>query len=106
MRNYLFNTDKLKYVKGDKPKVDCILCAIRDGNPEVKNFEVTRRDGFIISVNLYPFNPGHLIIFPARVKQVPNSQYRFIRSASLPLLFCRACSYSISASANFDIAES
>lgn len=66
MRNYLFNTDKLKYVKGDKPKVDCILCAIRDGHPDVQNFEVARRDNFIISVNLYPFNPGHLMIFPQR----------------------------------------
>jgi ATP adenylyltransferase len=66
MRNYLFNTDKLKYVKGDKPKVDCILCAIRDGNPDVVSYEVARRDSFIISVNLYPFNPGHLMIFPER----------------------------------------
>ena len=66
MRNYLFNTEKLKYVKGDKPNVDCILCAIRDGNPDVRSFEVARRDGFIISVNLYPFNPGHLMIFPER----------------------------------------
>jgi ATP adenylyltransferase len=66
MRNYLFNTEKLKYVRGDKPKVDCILCAIRDGNTDVRNFEVARRDGFLISVNLYPFNPGHLMIFPER----------------------------------------
>jgi len=66
MRNHLFNTDKLTYVKGDKPKVECILCAIRDGNPDVRSLEVARRDGFIISVNLYPFNPGHLMIFPER----------------------------------------
>ncbi|HOT43879.1 MAG TPA: HIT domain-containing protein [Spirochaetota bacterium] len=66
MSDYLFNTDKLKYVKGDKPKVECILCAIRDRNPDVRSFEVARRDGFIVSVNLYPFNPGHLMIFPER----------------------------------------
>jgi len=66
MRNHLFNTDKLSYVKGDKPSVECILCAIRDGNPDVRSFEVARRDGFIVSVNLYPFNPGHLMIFPER----------------------------------------
>jgi ATP adenylyltransferase len=66
MRNHLFNTDKLSYVKGVKPRVECILCAIRDGNPDVQSFEVARRDGFIISVNLYPFNPGHLMIFPER----------------------------------------
>lgn len=66
MRDHLFNTEKIKYVKGDRPDVACILCAIRDGSPGVKNLEVARRDGFIVSVNLYPFNPGHLMIFPAR----------------------------------------
>jgi ATP adenylyltransferase len=66
LRDYLFNTEKIKYVKGAKPEVACILCAIRDGDPQVKSLEVTRTDGFIVSVNLYPFNPGHLIIFPEK----------------------------------------
>jgi ATP adenylyltransferase len=66
MRKYLFNTDKLKYVKGDKPLVDCILCALRDDRPEVKSLEIARRNGFIVSVNLYPFNSGHIMIFPSR----------------------------------------
>lgn len=66
MRDYLFNTEKLKYVKGDKPRVDCILCALRDHSPDVIDLEVYRTDGFIISVNLYPYNPGHIMIFPAR----------------------------------------
>lgn len=66
MRDHLFNTEKIKYVKGDRPDVDCILCAIRDGREKVKSLEVARREGFIVSVNLYPFNPGHLMIFPER----------------------------------------
>ena len=66
MKKHLFNINKLKYVKGDKPRVDCILCAIRDNHPDVVNLEVARRDGFSISVNLYPFNPGHIMIFPLR----------------------------------------
>lgn len=66
MWRYLFNTDKLKYVKGDKPKVSCILCAIREKNPAVSSMEIHRTDGFIITANLYPFNPGHIMIFPAR----------------------------------------
>jgi ATP adenylyltransferase len=66
MRNYLFNSEKVKYVKGDKPEVECILCAIRDGDPRVQSLEVARRDDFIVSVNLYPFNPGHVMIFPLR----------------------------------------
>ena len=66
MRDYLFNTEKIKYARGEKPAVDCILCALRDGSPEVTSLEVYRNDHFIISVNLYPFNPGHLMIFPVR----------------------------------------
>ncbi len=66
MRKYLFNTEKIKYVKGDKPAVACILCAIRDGDPAVKNLEVHRSALCAITVNLYPFNPGHLMVFPLR----------------------------------------
>ncbi len=66
MREYLYNTDKIKYARGDKPDVECILCAIRDRSPEVSSLEVFRDDDFIVSVNLYPFNPGHLMVFPQR----------------------------------------
>ncbi len=73
MRNYLFNPEKHKYVRGDKPKVGCILCAIRDRDPAVKVLEVFRTERFIISVNLYPFNPGHVLIFPMRhVENLPE----------------------------------
>lgn len=66
MGDYLFNTDKLRYIKGDKPDVECILCAVRDAHPGVKVLEVHRTDRFIVSLNLYPFNPGHLLVFPSR----------------------------------------
>lgn len=65
-RNYLFNKDKIKYVKGKKPKVKCILCAIAAGSPDVKSLEIYRTENFVVSVNLYPYNPGHLMIFPVR----------------------------------------
>lgn len=65
-RSYLFNTEKIKYVKGDKPSVGCILCAIRDNNPLVPNLNVHTTENFIIAVNLFPFNPGHVMIFPKR----------------------------------------
>ncbi|MCX7679054.1 MAG: HIT domain-containing protein [Spirochaetes bacterium] len=66
MLRYLFNMDKIRYVKGQKPNVPCILCAIRDNHPEVPDLTVYRDDAFIIAINLYPFNSGHLMIFPAR----------------------------------------
>lgn len=65
-RSYLFNTDKIKYVKGDKPSVGCILCAIRENDPRVKDLTVHTTENFIIAVNLFPFNPGHIMVFPKR----------------------------------------
>ncbi len=66
MRRYLFNMEKIKYVKGAKPRVDCILCAIRDRDPDVSALEVFTGERVIVTVNLYPFNAGHLMIFPMR----------------------------------------
>ena len=65
-RNYLFNTEKIGYVKGDKPAVECILCAIRDNDPLVENLIIHSTEKFIIAVNLFPFNPGHVMIFPKK----------------------------------------
>ena len=66
MSGYLFNTEKIKYVTGEKPRVECILCAIRDRDPDVTLLEVARTELSIVTVNLYPFNHGHLMIFPLR----------------------------------------
>lgn len=65
-RSYLFNTEKIKYVKGEKPRVDCILCAIIAEDPAVTSLTVYQDDKFIVAMNLFPFNPGHLMIFPRR----------------------------------------
>lgn len=65
-RNYLFNTEKIKYVKGGKPCVDCILCAIINRDPSVTSLTVYEDEKFMVAMNLYPFNPGHLMIFPLR----------------------------------------
>lgn len=65
-RTYLFNTEKIKYVKGAKPDVDCILCAISRQDPRVKDLTVYSSELFTVALNLYPFNPGHLMIFPKR----------------------------------------
>lgn len=63
---HLFNKNKIKYIKGGKPDVKCILCAISSRSPDVTVLEVFRTEKFIVSVNLYPFNPGHLMLFPVR----------------------------------------
>ena len=62
---YFFNFDKIAYLKGERPK-GCILCLIRDHSPEVKNLTVFENHLFNVSINLYPYNPGHLLLFPLR----------------------------------------
>jgi ATP adenylyltransferase len=62
---YFFNFDKLGYVKGARPG-GCILCLVAAGSAEVENLVVHESPSFLVSLNLYPYNPGHLLIFPKR----------------------------------------
>jgi ATP adenylyltransferase len=62
---YFFSFDKMSYVRGRKPQ-GCILCLIRDRNPELVDLSFVRNEFFIASVNLYPYNPGHLLVYPQR----------------------------------------
>ncbi|MEM3063608.1 MAG: HIT domain-containing protein [Nitrososphaerota archaeon] len=66
MKNYLFVPGKINYVRGGRPNIECILCGIVNNDPRVESLVVYSDDLFTISVNLYPYNPGHLIIFPKR----------------------------------------
>jgi ATP adenylyltransferase len=62
---YFFNFDKMSYVKGAHPP-GCILCLARDRAPEVVDLSIWRDELFVASVNLYPYNPGHVMLFPLR----------------------------------------
>ncbi len=62
---YFFNFDKMGYLTGKRPE-GCILCLVRDGDERVDRLVVRETEHLVVSVNLYPYNPGHLIIFPRR----------------------------------------
>lgn len=63
----LFNFNKIEYIRGKKrPQVECILCAIKDKNLDVDRLEIIRTELSILCVNLYPYNSGHLMLFPKR----------------------------------------
>jgi len=62
---YFFNFEKFGYVKGKRPE-GCTLCLLKDGSPDVVSTIVYRTDNTAVAVNLYPYNPGHLLIFPLR----------------------------------------
>jgi len=65
MLEYLFNFDKLDYLRGSKPE-GCILCLVSSRSDEVERMVVHESPAFVVSLNLYPYNPGHLIVFPKR----------------------------------------
>ena len=58
---------KLDYVQGKaRPNVDCILCSVRDNDERVVSLKIYQDTLIFISLNLYPYNPGHLMIVPNR----------------------------------------
>ena len=63
--DYFFNFDKLGYLKGPKPE-GCILCLVAAGSEQVARLVVRESESFLVSLNLYPYNPGHLLVFPRR----------------------------------------
>jgi ATP adenylyltransferase len=63
--SYFLNFEKLNYVRGPRYQ-GCILCGLRDGDEALVDLTVHRSEHFAISVNLYPYNPGHLLIYPLR----------------------------------------
>jgi ATP adenylyltransferase len=62
---YFFNFDKLGYLKGERPG-GCILCLVAAGSGEVDRLVAYESEAFVVSLNLYPYNPGHLLVFPRR----------------------------------------
>jgi ATP adenylyltransferase len=66
-KHHLQAVGKLGYVKGTaRPQVDCIMCCIRDDDPRVDSLKVFQDDQIFISLNKYPYNPGHLMVAPSR----------------------------------------
>ncbi|MBU4190576.1 MAG: HIT domain-containing protein [Candidatus Thermoplasmatota archaeon] len=65
MYDVLFAPSRGKYV-GKKPNVDCLLCAIRDKNPEVWTRRIYEDDKIMVIMNIFPYSPGHVQVIPNR----------------------------------------
>ena len=59
---------RLAYVTGEtKPADDrCVLCAKRDETDERAALVLARGEHCYVVLNLYPYNPGHLMVVPNR----------------------------------------
>ena len=63
---------KMDYSRGKRPAVDCILCSVVREDPRVDNLAVFRHKNFFVTLNLYPYNPGHVMV-------VPKAHYEDVR---------------------------
>jgi ATP adenylyltransferase len=65
MGEYFFNFEKLAYIKKAKPE-GCILCLVAEGSDQVDDLSIWNNGRFLVTVNLYPYNPAHLMVAPTR----------------------------------------
>lgn len=80
----LYIPSKMAYVKGERPDVDCIFCAVTERDARVVKLEVCRTKRWVASVNLHPYNPGHILLFPIRhavdVRDLTKAEYMELHS--------------------------
>ncbi len=86
---YFFNFEKLEYVRGGKSG-SCILCDLIEKNPAKAELTVFHDRYFVVSLNLYPYNPGHLLVFPRRhiedIRQYTENEHNRINRLTSYLL--------------------
>ncbi len=64
----LFTPWRYAYVTGPKTDGECVLCAIGAAAPEqdASLFVLRRASRHYLVLNIYPYNPGHLMVVPYR----------------------------------------
>ena len=55
---------RIKYIETPKKSESCIFCNALD-EPE-KKFVLAKNDHAMVMMNIYPYNPGHLMVAPIR----------------------------------------
>lgn len=63
---------KMDYSRGKRPPVECILCAVAADDPRVERLVVFRHRLHFVTLNLYPYNPGHVMVVPVEHYEDPR----------------------------------
>ena len=56
---------RVEYILGEKPS-GCIFCQKPKENRDAENFILYRGQSNFVLLNVYPYNPGHLLVAPYR----------------------------------------
>ena len=90
MAEYFFNFNKIAYVQGIRATTGCILCGVAQRDPAITSLLVAESRHWFICGNLYPYNPGHCMIFPRKhvedIREIDAEQWsEFARGQRLIL---------------------
>lgn len=66
MYEILFASSRSAYVGKHKPIQGCLLCAIRDKDPNVWTRLIYQNESVIILMNIFPYSPGHVQVVPSK----------------------------------------
>lgn len=65
--NHLWTPWRMTYLKGSAgSKSDCVFCVKVNGGTDAKEHVLHRGEFMFITLNLYPYNNGHIMIVPYR----------------------------------------
>ena len=62
---YIWAPWRLEFIQSEKPK-GCILCDKPKQNKDAENYIIYRGRLNFVMLNVYPYNPGHLMVAPYR----------------------------------------
>ncbi|PKL45770.1 MAG: histidine triad (HIT) protein [Candidatus Riflebacteria bacterium HGW-Riflebacteria-1] len=89
-RKQLFIPNKRAYITGlQRPSVDCIICSIINDDPAVSNLTVWKNTKVAACANLYPYNAGHILLYPLRHIEDPR-ELTAEESAQMHTLLCQS----------------
>jgi diadenosine tetraphosphate (Ap4A) HIT family hydrolase len=63
--HWLCSPSRMKWVKKAKPS-GCIFCNISKGDKKTKSMVLFRNEYFMVVMNIFPYNTGHLQVSPIR----------------------------------------
>lgn len=62
--HYMYAPWRTAHKDPTKPRHDCVFCGKLQKNDDANEFVLKRYKYHVVMLNLYPYNPGHLLIVP------------------------------------------
>jgi ATP adenylyltransferase len=57
---------RMRYVQGERKDEGCIFCVAAEPGEDAARLVIGRGERCLVMLNAYPYNSGHVMVFPAR----------------------------------------